>query len=135
VRAVLDTNIYISALVFPGGRAEKAVHAAADGRFDLLISKPIILEVLDILARKFGRDSEELSRVALLLADLASVIQLRKKLKVLRDDPDNRILECALSGHADMVVTGDQAMLKLEAIEGARILALREFLEMINRSR
>lgn len=134
MRAVLDTNIYISALVFPGGRAEKAVHAAADGRFDLLISKPIMLEVLDVLARKFGRDPEELSRVALFLADLARRVRPRKKLTILRDDPDNRILECALSGHAEMVVTGDQAMLKLERVEEVRILTLRDFLKIIHRS-
>ncbi|MBA2492293.1 MAG: putative toxin-antitoxin system toxin component, PIN family [Gammaproteobacteria bacterium] len=134
MRAVFDTNIYISALVFPGGRAEKAVHAAADGWFDLLISKAIILEVLDVLTRKFGRDPEELSRVALFLADLASVVRPRKKLNVLRDDPDNRILECALAGHADMVVTGDHAMLTLQKIETVRILTLRDFLEIIDRS-
>jgi uncharacterized protein len=128
---VLDTNIYVSALVFPGGHAEKAIHAAADSRFDLLISKPIILEVLDVLARKFGRDPEELSRIALFLTDLASVVRPRKKLKVLRDEPDNRILECALAGHADIVVTGDQAMLKLQKIEEVRILTLRDFLKII----
>lgn len=134
MRAVLDTNIYISALVFPGGRAEKAINAAADGLLDLLVSKPIILEVLDVLARKFGRDREELSRVALFLADLASVVRPRKKLDILSDDPDNRILECALAGHADMLVTGDHGMLRLEMIEEVRILTLRDFMEIIDRS-
>ncbi|MBC7945225.1 MAG: putative toxin-antitoxin system toxin component, PIN family [Burkholderiales bacterium] len=130
---VLDTNIYISAFIFPSGRAEKAVHAAMDGEFDLLISKPIILEVLEVLARKFGRNPEELSRVALFLADLAEIIRPRGKVRILHDDPDNRVLECAIKGQAEMIVTGDRAMLELGTIEEVQILSLRDFLNLINK--
>jgi putative PIN family toxin of toxin-antitoxin system len=133
VRVVLDTNIFISALVFPRGRAEKVLHAAVDGQFDLLISKPIILEVLDVLATKFERNPEELSRVALLLSDLGEVVRPRKKVRILRDDPDNRIIECALAGGADAIVTGDRAMLDLTPIEKIQVLSLREFLGLISR--
>jgi putative PIN family toxin of toxin-antitoxin system len=97
VKAVLDTNIFISALALPGGQAEKAVLAAVEGRFDLAISKPIIHEVLGVLARKFARDAEELARVAVFLSELGEVVQPRKTLHVLRDEPDNRILECAVA--------------------------------------
>ena len=133
MRVVLDTNIFISALVFPQGRAEKVLHAAADGQFDLLISKPIILEVLDVLARKFERNPEELSRVALLLSDLGQVVRPRKKVRILRDDPDNRIIECALAGGAHVIVTGDRAMLDLTPIKKIQVLSLREFLALIGR--
>lgn len=130
MRVVLDTNIYISALVLPGGQAEKAVHAAAEGRYELLISKPIIHEVLEVLARKFARDAEELARVALFLADLGESVQPRRRVRLLRDDPDNRVLECAFAGHADLIVTGDRAMLKLGTTRGVRLVTLRDFLAM-----
>jgi len=131
VKAVLDTNIFISALTLPGGQAEKAVLAAVEGRFDLAISKPIIHEVLGVLARKFARDAEELARVAVLLSELGEVVQPRKTLHVLSDEPDNRILECALAAHAKLIVTGDRAMLALGEHKGIRIVTLREFLGTI----
>lgn len=131
MKAVLDTNIFISALALPGGQAEKAVLAAMAGRFDLAISKPIIHEVLGVLARKFARDPEELARVAVFLSELGELVQPRKTLHVLRDEPDNRILECALTAHAKMIVTGDRAMLDLGEYKGIRIVTLREFLGTI----
>lgn len=131
MKAVLDTNIFISALALPAGQAEKAVLAAVEGRFDLAISKPIIHEVLGVLARKFARDPEELARVAVFLSELGEVVQPRKMLHVLHDEPDNRILECALTAHAKVIVTGDRAMLELGEYKGIRIVTLREFLGAI----
>ena len=95
----------------------------------LVISRPIIHEVLDVLARKFDRNPEELARVAVYLSQLAEVVAPRSRLKVLRDEPDNRILECAVTGKADAIVTGDQAMLQLGEYRGIRILSLRDFLD------
>ena len=131
MRAVLDTNIFISALVLPRGQAEKAVLAAVEGRFDLAISKPIIHEVLGVLAQKFAREPEELARVAVFLSELGEVVKPRKALHVLRDEPDNRILECALTARAKVIVTGDRAMLDLGEHKGIRIVTLREFLGTI----
>lgn len=127
MKAVLDTNIFISALVLPSGQAQKAVLAAAEGRFDLAISKPIIHEVIEVLARKFARDAEELARVAVFLSEF-EVVQPRRTLQVLSDEPDNRILECAITARAKVIVTGDRAMLALQEYKGIRILTLREFL-------
>lgn len=131
MKAVLDTNIFISALALPGGQAEKAVLAAVEGRFELVISKPIIHEVLGVLARKFERDAEELARVAVFLAELGDVIHPRKAVRILRDEPDNRILECAHAARADVIVTGDRAMLALGQYMETRVMTLREFLDMI----
>ena len=131
MKAVLDSNIFVSALALPGGQADKALIAAADGRFALAISKPIIHEVLGVLAEKFARDPEELSRVALFLSELGEVVQPRKTLRILRDEPDNRILECALAARADAVVTGDRAILDLGEYKGVRMLTLRDFLREI----
>ena len=128
MRAVFDTNIYVSAFAIPGGRAEAALLKAVEGEVRLVISKPIIHELLDVLARKFGRDAEELARVAVFLAELAEVVQPRRKIEMLSDDTDNRILECAIAGRAEVIVTGDRAMLELGEYQGVRIMTLREFL-------
>jgi putative PIN family toxin of toxin-antitoxin system len=129
LKAVFDSNIFISALAIPGGQAERAIDLVIDGRVSLCISREIIHEVLGVLAQKFSKDSEELARTAVFLSDLADVVAPRKKLKVLKDDPDNRVLECALTAHADVIVTGDRAMLDLGKFRETRVLSLRRFLD------
>ena len=62
---------------------------------------------------------------------VGEVVQPRKTLHVLRDEPDNRILECALTAHAKMTVTSDRAMLDLGEYKGIRIVPPREFLRTI----
>ena len=129
MKVVFDTNIFISAFVLPGSQADRALARVISGTDELIISKPIIDELLGVLALKFSRDADELARVAVFLADLALVVRPRKKLHVLTDEADNRILECALAGSADAIVTGDRTMLKLESFEGTRLVSLRDYLD------
>lgn len=128
MRAVFNTNIFISAFAIPGSRAETALIKIAEGGVQLAISQAIIHEVLDVLVRKFDRNAEELARVAVYLSELAEVVTPRRRLKVLRDEPDNRILECAVTAKAKVIVTGDQAMLALGEYRGIHILSLKDFL-------
>jgi len=128
MRVVFDTNIFVSALVFPGGRADAAMHRILDGRDDLLLSPAILDEVLRVLGEKFARDKEELSRVAVLLGDMAEVVRPKRSIHALADEPDNRILECAAAGRADRVVTGDKAMLALGMFQGIPIVPLNSYL-------
>lgn len=80
---------------------------------ELILSKPIIGELLGVLGRKFSRDAEVLSHVAVFLSELSLCVTPRRRLQVVKDEPDNRILECALAGHADAIVTGERALLAL----------------------
>lgn len=128
MKVVFDTDIYISALLLPGSQAEKAIVKVLDAQDVLLISRPPIDEVLTVLGRKFSRDREELSRVAILLNDLAQLVKPLHRILVLRDEPDNRVLECAVAGIAQCIVTGDEAMLALREYEGIRIISLRDYL-------
>ena len=129
MKVVFDSNILVAALLFPGGRAEAAVANILDGVDDLLISRPIIQEVLSVLATKFSRDKEELSRVAVILGELGEIVEPPFRLSVFRDEPDNRILECAVEGHAKVIVTGDKAMLAAGEYEGIRLITLAEYLD------
>jgi putative PIN family toxin of toxin-antitoxin system len=132
LKAVFDTNIFVSALAIPGGQAERAIDLVIDARASLCISKEIIHEVLGVLAQKFTKGPEELARTAIFLSELAELVVPRKKLAVLDDEPDNRILECAVTGRADVIVTGDRAMLNLKKHQEIRILSLRQFLDEIS---
>ena len=128
MRVVLDSNIFVSALVKPGGRGEDALLKVIEGTDQLIISKPIVLETLRVMAEKFSRDREEIARVAVFLAELGDVVETKQRLKVLEDDPDNRVLECAVIGDADCIVTSDRKMLALGQYEGIRIVSLRQYL-------
>ncbi len=128
MRVEFDTNIFISAFVFPGGQGQEALERIAEGVDHLLISKPLLHELLEVLGRKFSRDREALSRVAVFLADLGEMIHPRSKVRILDDEADNRILECAIAGHAEVIVTGDRAMLKHRRYRNIEIISLKSYL-------
>lgn len=128
MRVVFDTNVFVSALTLAGGRGDQALARIIDGLDTLFISKPIVDELLGVLARKFARDREQLARTAVFLSNLAEVVAPNSRLKILADAPDNRILECALAGNAEFIVTGDRAMLALAEYEHVRIVTLSEYL-------
>ena len=128
MKVVFDTNVFVSALTLRGGRAEHALGRIVAGEDSVAISRPIIDELLSVLARKFARDPEELARIALFLSDLAELVEPSDSVSVLLDEPDNRILECALAAHADVIVTGDRAMLAAGEFKGIPIISLRDYL-------
>ena len=67
--------------------------------------------------------------MAVFLFDLAQFVKPRRRLNVVKDEPDNRILECALTGRADAIITGDRALLALGTYRGVRIVSLPDYLE------
>ena len=129
MRVVFDTNILVSALVFPGGLGEQALRRVLGETDQLVTSRAIIDELLEVLARKFERNAEELAHVAVFVSEVATVVAPRRRHRVVKDDPDNRILECAIAGRAQVIVTGDKALLALERFKNIRLISLRSYLE------
>jgi uncharacterized protein len=115
--------------VFPQGNADAAMQRIIEREDTLLISNAIVAELLGVLARKFARDVEELAHLAVFLEDLAEIVRPRSRISILADAPDNRILECAVAGSADLIVAGDRAMLNLRRFENVKIVSLRAYLE------
>ena len=128
MKVVFDTNVFVAALTLPGGRGDQAMRKIVEGEDSLALSKPILDELLTVLARKFARDREELARVAVFLSNLGEIVEPAESLTVLADEPDNRILECALAANAQLIVTGDRAMLALGEYRGVRIVSLGAYL-------
>jgi putative PIN family toxin of toxin-antitoxin system len=129
MRVVLDTNVYVSALTFPGGRGESALRLAIERRVEVLVSPPIVLELAKVLREKFSWEEEPILDACRLIRELATPVRPKVRLSVLSDEPDNRILECAVEGAADAIVTGDRHLLTLKAFRGVQILRLGQFLE------
>ncbi len=131
MKIVFDTNIYISAFVIPGGNAEKAYLHAIDGDFKLCTSVAILTELAQKLDEKFGWEKQKIVQLITSISDLATVLKTTPWLKVLSDDPDNRILECALKAGADFLVTGDKHLLKLRNYENFEIIKLSNFFKIL----
>jgi uncharacterized protein len=129
-RVVLDTNILVSSLGWRGAPHE-IVSLCLDHRFQLLLS-PALLEELQrvLLYPKFEFSIHEVFNYMALLTEAAELIQPDIHLVVIEDDPsDNRVLECALAGHADVIVSGDRHLLALEKFEAIPILRAQAFLD------
>ena len=129
MRVVFDTNIFISSPVIPGGLAEKAISRIIEGRDDLVISRDIIKEVLAVLSSKFGQEREALSHMAVILSELGEMVRPDHRVRGFDDEPDHRILECAIFAKADLIVTGDKEILRLKEYRGIKFLSLRDYLE------
>lgn len=128
MRAVYDTNVFVSAFIFPGSHADRAYRLAIRGKVELYSSPAIITETAAVLRVKFGWDRENTVAAVRSIGRVVTVIKPEERLAVLADEPDNRILECAVASAADVVVTGDWHLLKLKVHEGVAILRLGDFL-------
>ena len=133
MRVVLDTNVIISALNFPGNE-RMALELALRGRFELFLSWFILGEVSGVLTRKFGWDREQAMRAISVLQNAATVIEPPRLEEVIEDGhADNRVLECAVAAHADYLVTGDRRhLLPLGEHQGTRIVNAPRFLSALN---
>lgn len=134
-RVVLDTNVYISGLLFGGVPAE-ILARATEGDFVLCVSEAIREEVTATLREKFIRNDNQIREGCEPLWEVAELIETTTQLKIITADPDDdRILECAVDGQADIIVTGDDHLLRLNQsprqppIDRIRIMIPREFLD------
>ncbi len=128
-RVVADTNVYVSALMF-GGLPGTVPDLALVGSFTLVTSAALLDELDEKLRLKFGVSPEDAAAVRRKLEIVVSIVKPDMVLDVVKDDPDdNSMLECALAGKADYIVSGDRHLLKLASYEGISIVAVREFLE------
>lgn len=134
MNVVFDTNIYISAFVIPGGNAEKAYLHAIDGDFELFTSIAILTELAQKLDEKFDWERHRIAQLISSISDIATVLKATPWLKVLSDDPDNRILECAIKAEAAFLVTGDKHLLKLRDYENFQIIKLSNFLSILHQT-
>ncbi|NOY38809.1 MAG: putative toxin-antitoxin system toxin component, PIN family [Nitrospirae bacterium] len=131
MRAVFDTNVYISAFITPGGKAEEAYLLTVEKKIELYTSIPILTETAGKLKEKFLWSDEQITATIKHIGTVSTVVKPKNRITVLIDEPDNRILECAEHSKADFLVTGDRHLLDLKKYGQTRIIKLAEFLGKI----
>ena len=112
MRLVFDTNVYVSAFVTVGSRSDLAFRLSLRGAFELVVSREMLAELRRKLASKFGLKETEPDRVERTILGVAVLVEPEVELRVLRDEPDNRNLECAVVAGASAIDTGDRHLLR-----------------------
>ncbi len=136
MRAVIDTGVFVSALIRPQGKTGAVLQALKDKRFTMIYSTDILVEIIDVLGRDKFRSKYHISPDD--IAALIDLIRLRgelvipsQKLTVCRDPKDDIFLEAALEGKAEYIVSGDFDLLDMKSFENIPILRVAEFLARI----
>jgi putative PIN family toxin of toxin-antitoxin system len=130
VRAVLDTNVLISA-TFWAGKPKQLLNQVRRREITFLTSQTLLNELKEVLIREdkpFRLSAAEAERVVIAIRDLAEIVQPHSQVTVCRDENDNRVLECAKDGRADWIITGDLHLLELKSFQEIKIVTVENFL-------
>jgi len=133
VRVVLDSNVIVSGLNYPGNEGA-LLELARQGRFELVVSEFLLAEVQLVLLHRFDWSHARTALQVNALRRLGLVVNPRPFASAVPENhPDNRVLDCAVHTSANYLVTGDKRhLLPLEEFEGVRILRAPEFLEILD---
>jgi putative PIN family toxin of toxin-antitoxin system len=129
-RIVLDTNVFISAYGF-GGKPLRLLQSAVVGEYRLVTSVPIMTELADKLYTVLEWDDEHVAAALKQIARVAEIVEPSQRIALVADDADNRVLEAAVEGQADLIATGDNHLLDLRDHDGIRILKPADVLDLI----
>lgn len=136
MRVLLDTNVMISGTFWPG-KSKMLLNAVRRGEITCITSETLLEELREILTdpeKPFRLSAEEARQVVDAWRSLATLIDPTSRVSVCRDDDDNRVLECAVDGKADYIVTGDKDLLNLRVFEGVKIVNASDLLQLHQRS-
>jgi len=135
-KITVDTNVLISA-TFWYGTSYKIIKLIEQQRLKLVLSLEIIKEYRDVLGyeeiqEKIKDKNLEMKRSVEKIISLANIVMPIRKIKAVEaDSDDNKIIECALAGNTDYIITNDHHLLDLKEFEGINILTPEEFLKRI----
>lgn len=139
MRAVVDTNVWISAVLNAAG-LPAAVRSAFQGqRFTLVTSEPLLTEVAEVLARRrfaqrYGVAERDIAELVALLRERAEVVAVTGTVQLCRDPDDDIVIETARAGRADALATRDDDLkrdwdlVQILLAEGIQVLSVRQFL-------
>jgi putative PIN family toxin of toxin-antitoxin system len=135
VRVVIDTNVLISA-IFWTGKPKQILNKVRQEEITFLTSEFILEELKKVLRKvdkPFKLSEEEADRVVTAMRELAVGVNIGSQVSVCQDENDNRVLECAIDGNADCIITGDFHLLQLGSFQKIDIMTVSDFLDYFKR--
>ncbi len=134
IKAVVDTNIFISGIFWPGGVPWRVLCLLRDGRIDVLFSPPLYQELrkkCKEIAKKHNVDMKVYTAWREVIARYAQWIYALPEVSICRDPKDNMVLATAIAGRSDYIVTSDLDLLSLKNYHDISIIRAQKFLERI----
>lgn len=127
IKATLDTNVLVSAAIVKGNEYE-ILKLAKLGKIKLILSLDILKEFKEVISReKFGFSSLIVDEIVKNILNISEIVVTKEKLDIIKmDSDDNRILECALAGNVDYIISGDNHLLNLKEFRSIKIVRASE---------
>ena len=133
IRAVLDTNIYVSALFWKQGNPHRIIQKGIDEEIEIFASEEIIEELRKILKRDFNENDKLIKRQINFLLLFVDTAEINQKIEIVKEDADdNKIIECAIASNAKFIVSGDNHLLKIRKFRDIKIVSPKEFLDILS---
>ena len=136
MRAVIDTGIFVSALIRRRGTIGSVLRALIEGRFTAIYTTELLVEIIDVLGRdrmrvKYHIQPEDVSALIHLIRLRGELVIPNQIVSACRDPKDDKFLEAALAGCVDCIVSGDADLLDMGSFEAIPILRPAEFLAQL----
>ncbi len=127
---VVDTDVIISALLF-GGNPQRVLEMVLTQTVRMAVSRKMPDEIAGVLqGRKFRYPDEVALGIVRELESISDLVAPVRRIEAIGADPyDSMVLKCAVTAHADYIVTGDAHLLELKEFEAIRIVTPAQFLE------
>ena len=141
LKIVLDTNVFVSALINPRGKPAQILNYVFESKVRLFTSPSIIEELERVLSypklvKRHGLEKQELKKFVSDLLSILSLVEGKKAIEVIAEAPaDKNYLSCVVDAKADFIVTGDIHLLNLREYEGIQIITPAQFLEMLEKEK
>jgi uncharacterized protein len=131
MKIVLDTNVLVSGIFWTGGPSTVLSHWIND-RFELLLTDEIFDEYIRTLFRiSKGKKDDLVNKWLILFAENSTFVTIKKRFNLSPDPDDNKFIECAVSGNADFIVSGDSHLLDLKSILNTEVITPSVFLKKL----
>lgn len=130
-KVVIDTNVFISAFGW-GGTPLKIIELLENGEIKNCISEDILAELCSALSySKLDFPQKLQADILEFILAFSEIYEPKKHLSITSDPKDNKFIECALSAHARVVITGDKGLLSIKQFRGIKIITPEEFLHFV----
>lgn len=131
LKIVLDSNILISSILFDGTQRD-ITKIIAYHKIPTATSLRLIVEILEVLRKKFKYTNNKLMHVKKDIMSISEVVYPSVHIDVVRDKEDNKVIEVAVEGNCTHIVTGDKDLLVLKKYKDIEIISSSEFLDLIS---
>ncbi len=141
-RVVIDTNVWVSAILNPSGYPARIRKAFEEGLFEIIVSEPILKEIADVLNRprikdKYGITDAEIKELLILIEERSEHVLVSGHVSICRDKDDDFIIETAVKGNARYLITRDDDVKSDKKVStfllqsGVSVLSVTKFLKLI----